>query len=119
MSSWPEGLLATGMANQEQRRRNAIRKLEAEGKIEPGMLDKEETTIDSKRSRLDEKAEKERKESKSYRQVGKNAHEEMVVYEAPSTYASEDNGETFDKNAETGTGIKGAMRRVGNRLSSK
>lgn len=113
--------LAAGLANQEQLRRNAIRKLEAEGKIEKGTLEKEMASIDhdgevAKNKEIG-KVEETGKDYQGLRHIGKNSDEGTAVYETPQTYTPQDNGSTSDPNASTS--VKSAMRRFGRKCVNK
>ena len=86
--------LSGGLANQEQLRRNAIRKLEAEGKIEKGSWEREMASIDH--------------DGVATKNVG--GRTSTTVYEAPPTYESKEEGSTG--NGEASTGVKGAVRKL-------
>ncbi|CAN9257237.1 unnamed protein product [Alternaria alternata] len=104
--------LSGGLANQEQLRRNAIRKLEAEGKIEKGSWEREMASIDHDGVATKKKEVSKVEETGKEYQGGKNAGGRIstTVYEAPPTYESKEEGSTGD--GEASTGVKGAVRKL-------
>ncbi|KAG9186284.1 hypothetical protein G6011_02840 [Alternaria panax] len=108
--------LSGGLANQEQLRRNAMRKLEAEGKIEKGSLEREMASIDHDGEAARKKTKKEvgrvevtREEYQSGKDSGEGSTA-TTVYEAPPTYTLKENGSEGDE--KTSTGVKGAVRKL-------
>jgi hypothetical protein len=117
------GAVAGGLANQEQLRRNAIRKLEAEGKIEKGSLEKKMPSIDHDGEAAKNKevgnVEATTQDYQGARHIEKDSDQETTttVYEAPRAYATPDHGSTSDPNASKG--MKSAMQKLSRKCLNK